>query len=61
MLFILVAAAEKGAGSMQRRQGILITTVKRNSTNMFEEAKKEVLKKLNNLKVLVSHSRQACI
>lgn len=51
MLFILEAAAVTGTGSMKMRQELLISTVDKIKQDMFNEAKVEVLKKLNNLKL----------
>ncbi|XP_026087681.1 uncharacterized protein LOC113062213 isoform X2 [Carassius auratus] len=45
------AAAVTGIGSMKMRQELLISTVDKIKQDMFNEAKVEVLKKLNNLKL----------
>ncbi|ROL44239.1 Tripartite motif-containing protein 35 [Anabarilius grahami] len=44
------AAAVTGIGSMKKRQEILISSVDKIKHDMFNNAKKEVLKKLNSLK-----------
>ncbi len=62
MLLILEAAAETGDGYLKRMKDLLVTTVDEIKQDMFNEAKKEVLKKFNNLKVVISNSlRQVCI
>ncbi|XP_051718523.1 nuclear GTPase SLIP-GC-like isoform X1 [Ctenopharyngodon idella] len=48
------AAAVTGIGSMKKRQEMLITTVDVIKHDMFNKAKKEVLKKFNNLKLYIN-------
>lgn len=61
MFLILEAAKMHGKKSMEKRQELLLTTIDTIKQDMFNKAKMNVLKKVNNLKVLISHSsRQAC-
>ncbi|XP_067221798.1 nuclear GTPase SLIP-GC-like isoform X2 [Chanodichthys erythropterus] len=48
------AAAATGIGSMKKRQEMLITSVDMIKHDMFNNAKKEVLKKFNNLKLYIN-------
>lgn len=56
MFLILEAAAETGVGSMKRRQNLLINRIDEIKQDMFNKSKMKMLKKLNNLKVLISYS-----
>ncbi|XP_065143630.1 nuclear GTPase SLIP-GC-like isoform X2 [Paramisgurnus dabryanus] len=49
----ILAAEEKGPGSMKRRQEILISSVNSIKNDMFNMSKMEVLKKFNNLKLYI--------
>ncbi|KAK9962726.1 hypothetical protein ABG768_008080 [Culter alburnus] len=48
------AAAATGIGSMKKRQEMLITSVDMIKHDMFNNAKKEVLKRFNNLKLYIN-------
>ncbi|XP_048017774.1 nuclear GTPase SLIP-GC-like [Megalobrama amblycephala] len=48
------AAAVTGIGSMKKRQEMLITSVDMIKHDMFNNAKKEVLKRFNNLKLCIN-------
>nr|XP_055075134.1 nuclear GTPase SLIP-GC-like [Misgurnus anguillicaudatus] len=52
----MLAAAEKGPGSMKRRQKILMDSVISKKDDMFNMAKKEFLKMFNNLKLHIKDS-----
>lgn len=53
MLFSTGAAEEKGEGSMQKMENVIIETIEELNLQMFSEAKREALDMFNDLKVFL--------
>ncbi|XP_067260009.1 nuclear GTPase SLIP-GC-like [Chanodichthys erythropterus] len=53
------AAAVRGAGSMKKRQELLITRVDSVKHDMFNKAKMEMLKKFSGLKLYINHALES--
>lgn len=55
MLYITVAANEKGQGAMENMEKKITETIELLKYNMFKDAKMEVLNKFMDLKVFAFH------